>query len=316
MEPRQLVVVFHIPTGDIPADMVMRELCEEFRAWIGKHLDITVSAGIGDVTDNIQSIAAACRKAQDSAARKAAVGTNAVIDGALIGALLKRAGGDNYYFPAVQELAQSFRIDGSLWRGKLARMLADMRDAVVTRQGAAMFAIHLADHLERELGAQYPELMGLWQAGFRRRFVDISEEIETVDELEERLPHVLGLLEAEVEREREGRKNHSIAVRVKHYLDEHYADPDLSLLSVSDRFGLQSTALSHLFKNEIGVKFIDYILKLRLDHAKRLLIESDEPIQAIAEKVGYTHVISFHRAFKKGLALPPGEYRMLHRPMR
>ncbi len=63
----------------------------------------------------------------------------------------------------------------------------------------------------------------------------------------------------------------------------------------------------------MGEKFIDYVLKVRMLKAKQLLVETDAPIQVIAEQVGYPNVISFYRAFKKVQDIPPGEYRNMFR---
>jgi AraC-like DNA-binding protein len=46
-----------------------------------------------------------------------------------------------------------------------------------------------------------------------------------------------------------------------------------------------------------------------MEHAKRLLRETDEPIQDIAMQVGYLHSISFGRTFKKVVGVTPGDFR-------
>jgi YesN/AraC family two-component response regulator len=90
-------------------------------------------------------------------------------------------------------------------------------------------------------------------------------------------------------------------------------DPDLSLSRVSDYLNMQPSTLSQLFKEEFGEKFIDYVLKVRMQHARKLLVETEDSIQSIAERIGYQNVISFYRAFKKVQNIPPGEYRNMHR---
>ncbi len=46
-----------------------------------------------------------------------------------------------------------------------------------------------------------------------------------------------------------------------------------------------------------------------MEEAKRLLVESDESVQDIAEKIGYQYPMSFIRVFKKLEGATPGEYR-------
>ncbi len=52
---------------------------------------------------------------------------------------------------------------------------------------------------------------------------------------------------------------------------------------LGDQFNLSSKYLSQLFKEEFGEKFIDYVTKLRIEKAKKLLRETDRSIQEVAE---------------------------------
>ncbi len=53
----------------------------------------------------------------------------------------------------------------------------------------------------------------------------------------------------------------------------------------------------------------DYLVQVRIAHAKRLLAESTTLIQEIAAMVGYTTSIAFIRVFKKLVGMTPGDYR-------
>jgi two-component system, response regulator YesN len=50
-------------------------------------------------------------------------------------------------------------------------------------------------------------------------------------------------------------------------------------------------------------------VNLRMEHAKTLLLQTDEPINDIAMSVGYIHAISFGRTFKKVVGVTPGDFR-------
>ncbi|MFK4168606.1 helix-turn-helix domain-containing protein [Paenibacillus lautus] len=67
--------------------------------------------------------------------------------------------------------------------------------------------------------------------------------------------------------------------------------------------------LSKLFREETGQKFVDYLIELRMNHARRLLEETLLPVQDIATEVGYSNAISFGRMFKKLMGMSPGDYR-------
>lgn len=96
------------------------------------------------------------------------------------------------------------------------------------------------------------------------------------------------------------------------YLNKHYMDYDISLDTVSEYVNLGSTYLSSLFKKEKGVGFQDVLTNIRLENAKRLLVESNNAIYEIASAVGYSDVKYFAKLFKKNNGLKPNEYRKLY----
>ncbi|TVX99437.1 helix-turn-helix domain-containing protein [Paenibacillus cremeus] len=86
---------------------------------------------------------------------------------------------------------------------------------------------------------------------------------------------------------------------------------DISLESCSDLHGTYPKRLSLGFKQVTGQTFSDYLTQFRLNEAKRLLLETDEPVGEIALKVGYQPPY-FNRLFKKNEGLTPGQFREHH----
>jgi AraC-like DNA-binding protein len=48
---------------------------------------------------------------------------------------------------------------------------------------------------------------------------------------------------------------------------------------------------------------------LRIEESKQLLETSDEPVEEIAEKVGYQDIASFRRVFRRYVGVSPADYR-------
>lgn len=67
--------------------------------------------------------------------------------------------------------------------------------------------------------------------------------------------------------------------------------------------------LSHLFKEKTGMSVSDYITDVRIEHAKMLLIATEDPISEIASKSGYADTAYFGKVFKKYTQMTPKEYR-------
>ncbi len=78
---------------------------------------------------------------------------------------------------------------------------------------------------------------------------------------------------------------------------------------LGDRFHLNAKYVSKLFKENTGQRFVDFLIDIRMKEAQRLLTETGDSVQEIAERVGYTHAISFTRVFKRTVGVAPGEYR-------
>ncbi|WP_366295912.1 response regulator [Paenibacillus sp. AN1007] len=91
-------------------------------------------------------------------------------------------------------------------------------------------------------------------------------------------------------------------------INKYYAE-DLSLQSVASQINVHPSYLSRLFKQEKGEKFISYLTRIRIEHAKAYLLSRELKIYEIADKVGYHNYTYFSKIFKKNTGLTPEEYR-------
>jgi len=104
-------------------------------------------------------------------------------------------------------------------------------------------------------------------------------------------------------------KKTRIIDEVLDFLAEAYRNPDISLSSVSELFHLNSSYLSRIFKQEVRQNFTDYLLKLRIDEAAKLMNETDLKAYQIAEKVGIKDPYYFSHLFKKATGISIQEYK-------
>ena len=86
-------------------------------------------------------------------------------------------------------------------------------------------------------------------------------------------------------------------------------DKDLSLDDISNKVFMSPRYLNTIFKDETGVTIYDYITNMRMEAAKKLILDQNITIKKISEKVGYNNIQSFIRMFKKYYRLTPIEYR-------
>jgi AraC-like DNA-binding protein len=71
--------------------------------------------------------------------------------------------------------------------------------------------------------------------------------------------------------------------------------------------GVNKSHLSRQFRRETGLTVIEYLHKVRVDAAKRLL--ADLKVATVAEYVGFNDAYYFSRLFARFVGCPPSEYR-------
>lgn len=84
---------------------------------------------------------------------------------------------------------------------------------------------------------------------------------------------------------------------------------DVPLEELLEQAGVQKTQFLQAFRRVTGTTPKQYILTLRLEHARDLLMETNWPIAQIAEESGFDDAFYFSRCFKQHFAVSPREYR-------
>jgi len=84
---------------------------------------------------------------------------------------------------------------------------------------------------------------------------------------------------------------------------------DLSIEEISEQVHLSSSRLTKLFRQFTGVTPIKWRVEKRMARASQMLTHSLDPINIIAEKVGYPDPLYFTRCFRQQFDCSPREYR-------
>ena len=100
----------------------------------------------------------------------------------------------------------------------------------------------------------------------------------------------------------------SIVKRATEYIHAHLSEK-LSLVSAAEKAGVSAAYLSTLFRRVTGDSFQNYVNKVRVEEAKRLLMGTDYPILEIALACGFSDQSYFSKVFKKYTGLSPAKYR-------
>ena len=111
--------------------------------------------------------------------------------------------------------------------------------------------------------------------------------------------------------EQRDKRHDTILQKCLEYIEKNYMQ-GISLEQVAGVFHFNTNYFSSLFKNYTGMNFSDYLLKLRLERGKVLLLETSLKVYEIAEKVGYKDPKYFNKVFKNVFGMTPEEYRRLY----
>jgi AraC-like DNA-binding protein len=96
--------------------------------------------------------------------------------------------------------------------------------------------------------------------------------------------------------------------RVLSYIDRQWNQP-LSLDELARVAALHPQSLSRFFRKHLGVTFQSYLIRFRISHAARKLIESDASVTEIALASGFENMANFHRHFRRAYGTSPSLYR-------
>ncbi len=96
--------------------------------------------------------------------------------------------------------------------------------------------------------------------------------------------------------------------RAVRYLDSNYCRPiDLALLA--DVAHVSKSHLVHCFDAKLGTSPMRYLLRVRIEAAKRLLSGGHAQVKEVARQVGFTDPLYFSRAFARQTGTSPTEFR-------
>lgn len=98
------------------------------------------------------------------------------------------------------------------------------------------------------------------------------------------------------------------AAEIVRHLQYNYQDP-FKLEGISNMFQVSPYHLCRTFKQYTGFTPVEYVQQIRIKAAQKLLIETNNQVQYIAEKVGFQSVIHFNRVFKNIVGVTPTAYR-------
>lgn len=306
LDPGRLTVLLQYRSAEADAaDQHAVSLCERARSWIAQNTEYIVTVGIGSGATEWNRVPASLEEAEKALLQKP-------IDGNATIAYWEAAAQGKHdtlnCLHAVHCIAEGFKRRNETWEKDLIRFADEMLARLTVRQDVD----HMIQYLLFHLANAFTELPATYKEIWDQTEIRLKEELKhygSIEELRDLLLKQMRRAAEEIEKLRKTRRNQEILQQVKEYIEEHYNDPNLSLGLLSERFHMNQSYMSRLFKEEFGENFVDYLAKRRISRSKALLETTDCPLQDIALQVGYLYTFTFNRVFKRIVGLTPGEYR-------
>ncbi|MCM3746594.1 AraC family transcriptional regulator [Paenibacillus pasadenensis] len=99
-----------------------------------------------------------------------------------------------------------------------------------------------------------------------------------------------------------------LAERIAEFLRMRYMEP-ITLESIAGAFNYSIPYITKHFKQVMGKSPIDFLIGIRMNKAKELLLSTDASVQAVAEGVGYSDSAYFAKTFKKHFGQTPAQFK-------
>ena len=123
-------------------------------------------------------------------------------------------------------------------------------------------------------------------------------KLETLDDVREWLLSFFGKIVEYQKEYAQNIENKRYISKVIAIIQENYTWSDLNIEWIGEQLNISYSHLRRIFKNAIGINFIDYLNKARIDYARELLLNTDLTIKEIALKSGYNNDQCFTRFLK------------------
>lgn len=303
---KEIIILFMIEKEEgLGAQSNVRKAIEEMGITAPIEGEYTVSIGISQEILNIAKAHEAYSQAKDAYEKKFFLGKGCIVSYDMNKKKILPI--EIHHLNGKIDKLSSSIITGDLVETKI-KMIEIMTEIKENVNNSDEFRQRLREVIFRlyEKSKEFKEIEHTYLIQDNQLFESI-ELIEVYGDLEK---HIMDILENILKKINQTRnsKNAKVIERAKTYIGENY-DKDISLKAVAEYVYLNPSYFSLLFKNETGRNFVDYLVEIRVEAAKKFLQKPDVKVYEVAKLVGYNEITSFNRAFKRIVGVSPSDYK-------
>lgn len=304
MTDRRMSAIVWVP-NDVDGEELSGQVAEQIVQWVHGNLSFTVTIGVHGMAANLEGIRRSHEIAGNLLQYKAVLGTGRVLRSGELEGSDQRV---HDYFGTIQALSQSIRISDGAWKKHVVDLFGQMHDSISSRKEIESFLQFLHQQLNRVFQELSKDQRSVWKDS-GAELLTLGRNWETLEELKQGCLHIFEEMTSKLQAMKDSQRTRAVISDIRVFIEENYHNPELSLDYLSDQFTIHAKNISKLFKEEYGYNFVDFLIGLRMDKAKQLLLTTDKSLQDISAEVGYFNYNSFNRAFKNVAGVSPSDYR-------
>lgn len=268
-----------------------------------EHIPLTLTIAVGEKVVGIQEIPYSYRSAVDALSLKWFAGKSRLIfPGEPNHHMVREARNLNEVLEELLDAVNGYelvRIDDNL------QLLFSMARGMEEKLQVHHFSLHLIARLEQYLASKGENFYALLNIEFSN--LDVLYQFETIADIQSWLQWRLFEISEKLKIKKSG-KNSKLVEEMMKYVAERIGD-SFTLKDVAHTFSFSPNYLGYLFKEETGENFSDYVIRMRMDLAKKLLRDPKRKIYEVASEIGYKNFTVFNRQFRNLFGIAPGDYR-------
>lgn len=284
----------------------LTECCEAIKTMIINSCNCFVCIGIGSRVHGIENIKISYREACDALNYKVVIGKNQVINYS-----------DITYSNEVSRRSipnKAEKIDFYIKAGMKEKMYElieelfaeDCYCSAVTVENLRLEAFDVLSACMHVLLELKIDGSSLWEYP-----TQAYEQVSRIDNLVELKSYIKSLITRVINKVHSinEKKANSLIMQICDYIQCNMSNSELSLSAVAKEFFISPSHLCRLFKQGTNQTFVEYLTKVRMERAVKILMESNLKVYEIGEKIGINDSHYFSIIFKKYTGCSINEFR-------
>lgn len=285
----------------------MTECCESLKIMCINRLKCFICIGIGNRYKGINCIRLSYKEACDALSFKVIAGKNQVINYNDINSTNQSI---KYHFSYEQMEILNFNLKTGM-QEKVVELIDILFDSIDAEKGIVINTVrvialnvissilNVATELEINIKDNFDRNLQLYDCIFK---------IDNMPDMKAYLKD-MAISTIKIIKKAYVKKVNKVITDIQDYIEKNISNSGLSLSNAAREYYLNPSYLSRIFKQETGQTFVEYLTKIRMEKAAKLIMETDMKAYQIAEEIGITDPHYFSICFKKYTGMSVNDFK-------